>query len=113
MPASGEVEPLKPARDLAAASMEGAVVVEATIVCPECGRSEAETMPVHARQQRYGCKACGAILKPKPGDCCVYCSYSTAPCPPLQARIWGLLGELLVHDGAVVVDSGHLARRRH
>ena len=21
---------------------------------------------------------------PKPGDCCVFCSYATVPCPPVQ-----------------------------
>jgi hypothetical protein len=25
------------------------------------------------------------ILKPKQGDCCVYCSYGTVKCPPMQA----------------------------
>lgn len=25
-------------------------------------------------------------VKPKPGDCCVYCSYGTVPCPPIQER---------------------------
>ena len=25
------------------------------------------------------------FLKPKPGDCCVFCSYGTVPCPPIQA----------------------------
>ncbi|WP_430623644.1 GDCCVxC domain-containing (seleno)protein [Marivirga lumbricoides] len=24
------------------------------------------------------------MLKPKEGDCCVYCSYGSAPCPPVQ-----------------------------
>ena len=28
---------------------------------------------------------CGAPLKPKAGDCCVFCSYGSVPCPPLQA----------------------------
>ncbi|MGE0674778.1 MAG: GDCCVxC domain-containing (seleno)protein, partial [Methylibium sp.] len=23
---------------------------------------------------------------PKSGDCCVYCSYGTVPCPPIQAQ---------------------------
>ncbi len=27
-----------------------------------------------------------AQLKPKAGDCCVYCSYGTVPCPPIQER---------------------------
>jgi hypothetical protein len=23
-------------------------------------------------------------LRPKQGDCCVFCSYGTVPCPPVQ-----------------------------
>jgi hypothetical protein len=23
-------------------------------------------------------------LRPKAGDCCVFCSYGTVPCPPVQ-----------------------------
>ena len=26
----------------------------------------------------------GAALRPKPGDCCVFCSYGSVPCPPVQ-----------------------------
>ena len=33
---------------------------------------------------RYNCKGCGLELKPKPGDCCVFCSYGSVPCPPIQ-----------------------------
>jgi hypothetical protein len=42
-------------------------------------------MPTDACQWFYDCKGCGAVLKPKPGDCCVYCSYADRPCPPIQA----------------------------
>ena len=31
------------------------------------------------------CTGCGQLLKPKAGDCCVFCSYGSAPCPPFQA----------------------------
>jgi len=62
-----------------------AVVLEATITCPECGHAERETMPTDACQWFYDCKRCGAVLKPKPGDCCVYCSWADRPCPPIQA----------------------------
>jgi hypothetical protein len=27
---------------------------------------------------------CGQRLKPKPGDCCVFCSYGDIVCPPRQ-----------------------------
>ena len=32
----------------------------------------------------YDCKGCGQRLKPHPGDCCVFCSYGSVPCPPIQ-----------------------------
>lgn len=55
------------------------------IACPECGHRAVETMPTDACQWLYDCTGCGALLKPKPGDCCVFCSYGTVPCPPVQA----------------------------
>jgi len=41
-------------------------------------------MPVDACQYFYNCKGCGALLRPKDGDCCVYCSYGSVPCPSIQ-----------------------------
>jgi hypothetical protein len=32
----------------------------------------------------YDCRACGALLRPLRGDCCVFCSYGDVPCPPVQ-----------------------------
>ncbi|MFD2206421.1 GDCCVxC domain-containing (seleno)protein [Kiloniella antarctica] len=55
------------------------------ITCPECGHNEREKMPTDACQWFYDCKGCSALLKPKSGDCCVYCSYGTNPCPPIQS----------------------------
>lgn len=55
------------------------------LTCPECGYSKAETMPTDSCQWFYDCEGCGTVLKPKPGDCCVYCSYGTVACPPVQA----------------------------
>lgn len=55
-----------------------------TITCPKCGHQSAETMPTDYCQYFYDCAGCGAQLKPKEGDCCVYCSYGSVPCPPVQ-----------------------------
>ena len=41
-------------------------------------------MPTDACQFFYDCKGCGERLKPNPGDCCVFCSYGSVPCPPIQ-----------------------------
>ena len=54
------------------------------ITCPHCNHRQAETMPTDACQFFYDCAGCGAVLRPKPGDCCVFCSYGTVPCPPVQ-----------------------------
>ncbi len=60
------------------------VVTESTITCPHCGFSRLEIMPTEACQIRYSCPACAEVLKPRAGDCCVFCSYGTVPCPPIQ-----------------------------
>jgi hypothetical protein len=54
------------------------------LTCPECGQQHRETMPEDACMWFYECKGCGAMLRPKPGDCCVFCSYGTVKCPPVQ-----------------------------
>jgi hypothetical protein len=41
-------------------------------------------MPTNACQYFYRCEGCGTTLKPLPGDCCVFCSYSDTPCVPRQ-----------------------------
>lgn len=61
------------------------VVTEATITCPECGHARLEAMPMDACQFFYTCEGCGTTLRPQPGDCCVFCSYSDRLCPPKQA----------------------------
>ncbi|KPK31723.1 MAG: hypothetical protein AMJ66_07995 [Betaproteobacteria bacterium SG8_40] len=60
--------------------------LRSTITCPECGHQETETMPTDACQWFYECKGCGAVIKPVLGDCCVFCSYGTVACPPVQAE---------------------------
>ena len=60
------------------------VTLTSILTCPECGASREEAMPEDACQFFYECSACGAVLRPKAGDCCVFCSYGTVPCPPIQ-----------------------------
>jgi hypothetical protein len=60
------------------------VVLESIITCPVCGFRRAETMPVDACVVYWECPRCKALVRPKPGDCCVYCSFATMPCPPIQ-----------------------------
>jgi hypothetical protein len=60
------------------------VVTSATITCPECGTQTREQMPTDACQFFFTCPSCAARLRPLPGDCCVFCSYADAVCPPKQ-----------------------------
>jgi len=62
----------------------GFVILEATITCPLCGQRRVETMPTDACVHFYECTRCHQVLKPKVGDCCVFCSYGSARCPPRQ-----------------------------
>lgn len=56
-----------------------------TLTCPKCGHQKTETMPTDACLFFYECKGCHTLLKPLPGDCCVFCSYGTVKCPPVMA----------------------------
>lgn len=60
------------------------MVQTSTLTCPECGQQTTETMPIDACQFFFVCPQCGTKLRPKAGDCCVFCSYGTVPCPPKQ-----------------------------
>jgi hypothetical protein len=60
------------------------LILTSTITCPHCGHAKAEAMPADACQFFYDCEGCGRALRPKAGDCCVFCSFGTAPCPPVQ-----------------------------
>jgi hypothetical protein len=61
-----------------------ALALESTLTCPECGYVKTETMPTDACQWFYECEQCHKMLRPKQGDCCVFCSFGTVPCPPKQ-----------------------------
>ncbi|HSE11579.1 MAG TPA: GDCCVxC domain-containing (seleno)protein, partial [Rudaea sp.] len=52
--------------------MSGDIVLTSTLTCPQCGRESVETMPVDACIWFHDCPGCGAVLRPKPGDCCVF-----------------------------------------
>ncbi len=56
------------------------------ITCPVCEHSKEYEMPLNACQIYHECENCHTILHPKKGDCCVFCSYGTNPCPPIQKQ---------------------------
>ena len=64
--------------------MTKTIILQSIITCPVCGHRQEETMPTDACQYFYECTSCNTRLKPNQGDCCVYCSYGTVKCPPIQ-----------------------------
>jgi hypothetical protein len=63
-----------------------APVLDSILTCPQCGHARPERMPTDACQFFYECKHCNAVLRPLAGDCCVFCSYGTVKCPPVQMQ---------------------------
>jgi hypothetical protein len=61
------------------------VAVQSVLTCPSCGMESEESMPTDACLFFWNCPACGERVRPKPGDCCVFCSFGSVPCPPKQA----------------------------
>lgn len=70
------------------------VISMSELTCPVCGDKENLEMPTDACQWFHKCVGCDSLLKPKEGDCCVFCSYGSVPCPPIQQEKTGqLIGE--------------------
>jgi hypothetical protein len=61
--------------------------LESVITCPKCGYQQKETMPVDYCQIFYKCKKCNEELRPKEGDCCVFCSFGSIKCPSKQEQL--------------------------
>ena len=62
------------------------VALNSVITCPECGFTAAEEMPTNACIVFYECQGCHKMLRPLAGHCCVFCSFGTVKCPPVQAE---------------------------
>ncbi|HZJ59007.1 MAG TPA: GDCCVxC domain-containing (seleno)protein [Chitinophagaceae bacterium] len=60
------------------------IILRSIITCPCCGYQKEEEMPTDSCRYFYECEKCKTILKPAKGDCCVFCSYGSVPCPPVQ-----------------------------
>jgi hypothetical protein len=65
--------------------MQPAPILESELTCPCCGFVSVETMPTDACVYFHECARCHAMLRPTPGDCCVFCSFGSVKCPPMQA----------------------------
>lgn len=61
-------------------------VLSSVLTCPHCSHTKREDMPVDACQFFYECENCTVLLRPRAGDCCVFCSFGSVKCPPIQAQ---------------------------
>ncbi len=61
-----------------------AVILFSEVTCPNCGFKKLKPMPVDTCQFFYECTNCFAVLQPVKRDCCIFCSYGTIKCPPMQ-----------------------------
>jgi hypothetical protein len=59
-------------------------ILESTLTCPHCGYASVELMPTNACVFFHECAGCRARLRPKRGDCCVFCSFGSVKCPSMQ-----------------------------
>ncbi len=66
--------------------MSEIVILESAITCPVCNATAVEQMPTNACQWYYECRSCKTLLRPLAGHCCVFCSYGTVKCPPMQSE---------------------------
>ena len=91
------------------------VVLESVLTCPHCGFARQESMPTNACQYFYECRQCKALLRPRPGDCCVFCSFGSMPCPPVQLQRLSLIHILLyaAQRAGQLARTGPYARLRH
>jgi hypothetical protein len=87
------------------------LVIEARIACPNCGFTEVEMMPTNACQHTYRCERCGAMLRPLPGECCVFCSYADSVCPPQQIAAKDPRSRSLVRGAKRAIQAVRLLAR--
>lgn len=62
------------------------VVLESSLSCPHCGHATLEKMPLDTCRFFHECVRCHALMRPKVGDCCVFCSFGSVKCPSVQLQ---------------------------
>jgi hypothetical protein len=63
---------------------EKKIILESVVHCPKCGFESPEIMPTDFCLLRYQCRNCGFVMTPTKGKCCIFCSYGSVRCPPMQ-----------------------------
>jgi hypothetical protein len=63
--------------------------IRSVLKCPVCKFTKEEIIPPDSCLILYECEECNAQLKPKAGDCCVFCSYGSVQCSDSQKEKHG------------------------
>ncbi len=82
--------------------MRAAVESTSRVTCPACGDQRVQVMPEVSCLLAYTCPACGEVLRPAEGDCCIFCTYGSVPCPVIQVQrqVEGSTGQTSSHPEA-------------
>jgi hypothetical protein len=59
-------------------------ILRSDLRCPHCAHCETLSMPTDACLFFHECAACHSMIRPDSGDCCVFCSFGSVVCPPMQ-----------------------------
>jgi hypothetical protein len=62
------------------------IVGDCVVTCPVCKTRVQETMVPETLKLIYHCPVCLTWLSPKKGDHCIYDSYGSVNCPPIQVK---------------------------
>jgi hypothetical protein len=62
------------------------IVGVCVVTCPVCKTGVQVTMVSETPPQIYHCPVCLTWLSPKKGDHCIYDSYGSVNCPPIQVK---------------------------
>jgi hypothetical protein len=65
-------------------SVQSSLILQSILTRPHCGFAAVEVMPTDACIVFHECAGCHALLRPEPSDCCVFCSFGSVKCPPMQ-----------------------------
>lgn len=61
------------------------IALKSDLTCPFCGFTKSELRPSDSCMYCYDeCAECHSLIRPKPGDCYVFCSCGSTACPPRQ-----------------------------
>ncbi len=63
-----------------------AAILESRLTCPKCGHMTLEEMSLDSCRFFHECVECHSLVRPRAGDCCVFCSYGSAKCPSIQFK---------------------------